>query len=1023
LKPYFLPKKRYCISVIIFLFSISCLSQIPHFRFKNYGEQAGLSQSVVHKILQDKRGYLWLATENGLNRFDGKKFKVYTKQKYPSGLPWSNIRDFAEDSVNGLLWIATAAKGLCVFDYKKEVFRGISKGKIVDENINFINTIDNQIWVASKSGISIADRGSETIIKNFLLNKDIKNVVPVANHNVVAFSSDGTAYIIDQLSFKLTKIIRPEALFKDRKSFSIWNVYEQNGVIWICTTTGLYKIKASLESFGKQLKKEKIRCNNSDFTHGDFFHVLTDRSGNTWIATNGQGVIFKGSTDSIYYQVKKEAINSYSISDNYVWQIYQDRTDNMWFATEKNLNRILPKPPFIETVGQEIDSKTNLLNRLFAVGTNDDKTIILGRLDDIAIYNLQTGITDTVSNKTGSLLGRSYIIYPWKKDQFLVGSKYGLKLLERKKDKYFVRTLNEHDELRTLDFFRITSIALVDSNNILLGGIGGTGLIWWDMKNHQLINYKHSDNSNSLVNNNINKIYRSGKGDFWIGTDEGLSKFNAKTKEFTNFFYKDETHEAHYINDIIEFNDDLWLTFYQEGLAKWNMKSEPRVYNEQYGLTSKVIFNLKSDNKNLWLSSSKGLFAFDPKNEIFVNYTSEDGIQDNEFNRFCVFETNDCIYFGGISGLNIIYKNNISLFKSYPAVAIEEISYLQGDHYEFYKDFYKGYARLKHFQNNIVFDFASLDFSSNYRTNYAYMLQGYDKSWILNEGSQNSVAYTNLNPGNYVFKVKAINREFTGEPRFSTIPVFIIPAWYQTLGFKILSVIAIGGLLYYFVRLYFLARIRRLKIEYEKMIAVQNERNRISSEIHDDIGAGLSGIRLLAEMTEQKMPDEEIRNEVSKIHSSVSDLSGKMREVIWSLNTDNDKLENLIYYIQRQAHQLFENSSIKLNVTLPEENIPDIELSGETRRHIYLAVKEALHNCLKHSQAYTCKLSMHIRNHSLQIQVHDNGKGIREPSNNFGNGLRNMKKRMTQVAGRMFVENKNGTSIKFDIPLNKNTKA
>ena len=1007
------------ITVILCSLFIHSFGQTPNFRFKNYGEQAGLSQSVIHKILQDKRGYLWLATENGLNRFDGKKFKIYKKQEYPDGLPWSNVKDFVEDTIAGTLWIATTARGLCVFDYKKDLFRAISNGNFIDVNINFINMIGDQLWVSTKSGVSIINRGSESVIKNIHLKKDIKNVVPLNNQTVAAFSNDGYIYLINQLNLELVSEINPHISFKDRNNFAVWNVTEQTGIIWICTTTGLYKIEASPESFGRPLQKKIIRTPDSDLTNSDFHHVLTDKHANTWISTNGKGVLFKGPNDSTYHQFQKEIVNHHSISDDYVWQAYEDRTGNIWLATEKNLNRIVPRPMFIETIGQESDLRRNLLSRLFAIGTNNDKILILGRLDDVVIYNLQTRTPYTAINKTGSALGRNYIIYPWKKEQFLLGTKYGLKLLDIQGSVYSIRNLSEYRELETLANSRITSIAMIDSNNMLLGGIGGLGLLWWDIRNHQLISYSRSDNPNSLVNNNVNKIYRSRNGDFWIGTDAGLSKFNAATKSFENYFGKDKNNEAQYINDIAEFNGHLWLTFYQKGLAKWDFRTSVKVFDEAHGLNSNVIYNLRSDNKNIWLSSSKGLIAFDPEKEIFVNYTVEDGIQDNEFNRFCVFDTESFIYFGGISGLNIISKDRANLYRAAPPVTIGQISYLKGDHYETYQELYKGRARLRHFQNNITFEFASLDFSSNFRTNYAYMLAGYDENWIVHTGNQNSVTYTNINPGKYVFKVKPINSEYSGEIQACALPVYIVPAWYQTFLFRALVIVFIAGVLYYFVRLYYLARMRKQKMEYEKMIAVQEERARISSEIHDDIGAGLSGVRLLAEMTEKKIPDLKVRNEVSKIHSSVSDLSVKMREVIWSLSAEKDDVESLLDYIQQQARVLFENSPIKLSIFKPDQDIPHIEIGGEKRRHIYLATKEALHNCLKHSQANTCNLSMTINSNAMTIQVRDDGKGMNGMSKP-GNGLRNIRKRIAHIAGKLSIETNNGTCVEFNIPLTNN---
>ena len=198
-------------------------------------------------------------------------------------------------------------------------------------------------------------------------------------------------------------------------------------------------------------------------------------------------------------------------------------------------------------------------------------------------------------------------------------------------------------------------------------------------------------------------------------------------------------------------------------------------------------------------------------------------------------------------------------------------------------------------------------------------------------------------------------------------------------------------------------------------MAVQLERQRISSEMHDDIGAGLSGIKLLTEMTKGKVKDTAAGDEIEKIYQSVGDISAKMKEVIWSLNTENDQLSSLISYIQRQARLWLENYPCQLNIIIPDE-IPDLELNGESRRNIFLAIKEAVHNIIKHSGAdkvdiiITCK-------ENLRISVSDNGKGIHADENSgLGNGLKNMRNRMQNLNGKLLLENNNGLTLIFEIP-------
>ena len=203
----------------------------------------------------------------------------------------------------------------------------------------------------------------------------------------------------------------------------------------------------------------------------------------------------------------------------------------------------------------------------------------------------------------------------------------------------------------------------------------------------------------------------------------------------------------------------------------------------------------------------------------------------------------------------------------------------------------------------------------------------------------------------------------------------------------------------------------------EKQLAVQYERQRISAEMHDDIGAGLSGIRLLTEMTKSKVKDEQTAEEVNKIYQSVGDISSKMKEVIWSLNTENDNLPNLIAYLQKQARLSLENYPCHLAVELPEK-IASVEIDGETRRNIVLIVKEAIHNIIKHSGSDKVNLTINSKRSQLTITIADNGRGIVDTQiDAAGNGMKNMRKRIEKLKGKLSIQNKEGLTLIFEIPI------
>jgi signal transduction histidine kinase len=211
--------------------------------------------------------------------------------------------------------------------------------------------------------------------------------------------------------------------------------------------------------------------------------------------------------------------------------------------------------------------------------------------------------------------------------------------------------------------------------------------------------------------------------------------------------------------------------------------------------------------------------------------------------------------------------------------------------------------------------------------------------------------------------------------------------------------------------------LKRQQLYYEKELAIEKERKRISADIHDELGASLSGITLMAEMTGQKYKMEGIiEDDLDHIHSSLSTLSHKMREVIWSLNSENDTLENLLGYINRRGREMFVHSTIHFRSKLPNRII-HLELKGEERKNIYLAVMEAMHNALKHSQASLVELKLTIVSNKLIVIIEDDGKGFDTSKQQDGNGLNNMQQRLFKVNGSLNIQNNRGIRVSMEIPL------
>ena len=206
------------------------------------------------------------------------------------------------------------------------------------------------------------------------------------------------------------------------------------------------------------------------------------------------------------------------------------------------------------------------------------------------------------------------------------------------------------------------------------------------------------------------------------------------------------------------------------------------------------------------------------------------------------------------------------------------------------------------------------------------------------------------------------------------------------------------------------------KSELDKQRAIENVRNRISRDMHDEIGSSLTKISLMSELLKSKVKGTETESLLNKMSESSRNVIGNMSEIIWALNDNNDYLENLIAYIRRFAAEYFENASTRLTISMPD-NIPHVPISGEHRRNIFYVVKEALHNIIKHADASEAEIGFAINNNHLSIIIKDNGRGIPEERNRFGNGIRNMSSRMQSINGHFAVENKEGTKISLSLPV------
>jgi signal transduction histidine kinase len=325
-------------------------------------------------------------------------------------------------------------------------------------------------------------------------------------------------------------------------------------------------------------------------------------------------------------------------------------------------------------------------------------------------------------------------------------------------------------------------------------------------------------------------------------------------------------------------------------------------------------------------------------------------------------------------------------------------------------------SSFSHHQNNFSFYFAATSFFDEKQTLYSYRLHGGSNNQWSEPSNNSSVSFIDLPAGEYTLEIKAIFPAGRYPEQFITYKFSISPAWWQTWWFRVLSSLVAVTILTIIFRSYYRRKLERQKSFLEKQQAIERERTRIATDMHDDLGAGLSRIKFLSQSLLNKKKDEIMKPELEKITAFSDEMSEKMGEIIWALNEKNDTLADLIAYTRSYAAEYLASHDIQCEANTPM-NLPGTFITGEMRRNIFLSVKECLHNIVKHAGATKVCFSIEL-NHTMQIIIHDNGKGIDwNFQRSFSNGVQNIEKRMKEINGRVSFKNEKGTKVSLTIPI------
>ncbi|MBK9098683.1 MAG: response regulator [bacterium] len=913
---------------------------------KKASAEYGFDISFSWTIFQDRKGFLWIGTSGELLRYDGLRFKAYRNEhENVHSLAANAVRVIYEDN-SGIIWIGTGGGGLNKYNHDKENFiRYIHN--LNDSNsisANYIYSIcedkSGNLWIGTELGLNFFNRRTEKFrsYKNIpedstsLSSNLVTAVFEDSKSNLWIGTIDGGLNLFDRNSNKFFRFIHNPEDAKSLNHNKVTGICEDKfGNVWVSTLGGglnkiTYRDDIHSTSF---ISFKNIPNDPTSLSDNDIASFYIDKNNTMWLATWGGGLnrTISSLNDSqlLFTSFKNDPDDPTSLSSNNVSTIFQDNSGILWIGTwGGSINLINLKQKQFKHYNREKNNPNSL-------SANGVMSIFEDRAGIIWIGTWDGGLNkwDRSTNKFThykhnaddpfSLSDNSVsAIYEDSSGDFWIGTwNGGLNKFDRARGKFYHFNHNSKDPSSISDN-RILSITEDESGNLWIGTYYG-GLNKFDKNIGKFTHNKNiPDDSNSLSSTDVHELLLDNSGILWIGTKHGgLQSLDLKSEKFS--LYKNIPGDINTIsNDKIsdlyqDKSGTLWIGTQDAGLNKFDRETGIfKSYRMGDGLANNFVMGiLEDDSDNLWISTSNGLSKFNIANETFRNYYVEDGLQNNEFEELCAcwkIRTGELI-FGGVNGFNIFYPDSIKDNMHIPTVYITDFKL-------FNKSVLIGFdslsgrtilkrsiigceeIELNHSDNVFTLEFAALDFQAPNKNKYEYILEGFDKEWTYTDANNSSATYTNLDPGDYVFRVKGSNNDGLWNEKGALIKIIILPPWYQTTIAYLVYIVLIGSIIYFTWK----TQVKRLKSKHEyelskleasKMHEVDEIKTRFFTNISHEFRTPLTLILGPAKNVLESTQEPKTKHDVSLIKRNAGRLLGLVNQLldISKLESGNMKLQ------------------------------------------------------------------------------------------------------------------------------------
>lgn len=1014
-------KRLFCFFLCFHFFTLH--AQPVNFRFSNYTPLQGLSNGSARCIFKDSRGFIWIGTADGLNQFDGHNFKIFRHNRYDSlSIPGNFINSIAEDST-GQLWIGTndGIAHMNPWDGRCQIFQH-HNGDTSSVNSNYDDRVfidrENKVWICNGEGVSQFIPKSKTFRVLFENKSGAGGFGSFCEENPDSYwfgSYNGLVHFIPSENLWSVYKLPPAS-----QSVTINCVFiDHHGTIW-CGTWGnglcrFDRETKTLTSFRWDLSPVNPSIVNIvssilETEDAQHHHRLLVGTGQGLLVLNNDS--FPSSFENLPF-ITHDSTRPESIAGDWISQIIEDQQHIIWLCENGGLSCIIPVQQVFRRLDNGLkgqvtkilpaDSSYYITSWYGNGATVCDKNWKINRellrIPPSSAFLDNGQVSDVIRDESG---------------QFWFATFHGLVRSNAALTQFEV-FLHDTNDSNSISDSRVMCVIEDDHHRIWAGTYKG-GLNLYDPVTHHFIHFRHDEkNKNSLTDDLVWLLRKDHSGTIWIGTNNGLCYYDEKKNSFVSYSSQIEGSTVH---DIYEDDSAILWIGTNNGLYKLNPNSHKgELYSTEDGLASYNIQGITGDDEgNLWIGADAGISRFNPRKKFFTNYSVKNGLPD--LGAISVFYKDDAgiIYGGGAGNLLVFNPHELNQPLQAPPVYITEIK-IGNVPVATHSLTANSPLQLRYDQNVIIFSYTAPEFIDPEDVRYFIRLDGADHDW-LDAGNRSSATYASLNPGSYTFHVKAQNADGMMSEKEAVIHFIIAPPFWKTWWFITLIILALTSIFFFAVRYISTRKLREQVLILEKEKAVEHERTRISRDMHDDLGSGLTKIAILSEVTQRQLHEKEkAEHQLQSISDSARTLVDNLNEIIWTLNPQHDNLDSMMAYIRDYTTRYFDALSIAAHFDYPS-SIPLVHLSDQQRRNIFLVVKETLNNISKHANATMVTISLNAEKNFFQIRISDNGHGFEvSKARPGGNGLKNMQQRMKEMGGEFEIASETGKGTVTSLSL------